>query len=120
MIGGSCSGPARPRTADVSGDRSSLKRPRSTYRVQLHRAFGFSDAARITGYLSEMGVSNLYCSPYLQAVSGSTHGYDIVDFHRPASTRLAGRSGQIAAPNTSSTKPLWAHGPSTPSERVPS
>jgi (1->4)-alpha-D-glucan 1-alpha-D-glucosylmutase len=59
-----------------------LRRPLSTYRVQLHRGFGFSDAARITGYLSEMGVSHMYCSPYLQAVTGSMHGYDIVDFHR--------------------------------------
>ena len=55
-------------------------RPRAaTYRVQLHAGFTFDDAAAITGYLAELGVSHLYCSPYLQAAPGSTHGYDVVD-----------------------------------------
>ena len=49
------------------------------YRVQLSKEFGFSDAAGIAGYLAELGVSHLYCSPYLQAAPGSTHGYDVVD-----------------------------------------
>ncbi len=55
---------------------------RSTYRVQLSKEFGFSDAAGIAGYLAELGVSHLYCSPYLQAAPGSTHGYDVVDPER--------------------------------------
>ena len=55
---------------------------RSTYRVQLSKEFGFADAAGITGYLAELGVSHLYCSPYLQAAPGSTHGYDVVDPER--------------------------------------
>ncbi|HEX3922343.1 MAG TPA: malto-oligosyltrehalose synthase [Streptosporangiaceae bacterium] len=55
-------------------------RPRAaTYRVQLHAGFTFDDAARIAGYLAALGVSHLYCSPYLQAAKGSTHGYDVVD-----------------------------------------
>ncbi|HEY3834884.1 MAG TPA: malto-oligosyltrehalose synthase [Acidimicrobiia bacterium] len=53
--------------------------PRATYRVQLHSEFGFDDAAAIVPYLVDLGVSHLYCSPYLQAVPGSTHGYDVVD-----------------------------------------
>ncbi|HUC98015.1 MAG TPA: malto-oligosyltrehalose synthase [Candidatus Polarisedimenticolaceae bacterium] len=52
---------------------------RATYRIQLHRDFGFSDAAAITDYLAELGISHLYCSPYLQAAGGSTHGYDVVN-----------------------------------------
>ncbi len=52
---------------------------RATYRIQLHRGFGFSDAAAITDYLAELGVSHVYCSPYLQAAPGSTHGYDVVN-----------------------------------------
>lgn len=56
--------------------------PRATYRVQFHPGFGFDDAAKIADYLSELGVSHLYCSPYLQAAHGSTHGYDVVDPHR--------------------------------------
>lgn len=30
-------------------------------------------------YLARLGISHLYSSPVLQAVSGSTHGYDVVD-----------------------------------------
>ncbi|HUC05794.1 MAG TPA: malto-oligosyltrehalose synthase [Acidimicrobiales bacterium] len=53
--------------------------PRSTYRVQLHATFGFADAAAVVPYLSQLGVSHLYCSPYFAAVPGSMHGYDVVD-----------------------------------------
>ena len=53
--------------------------PVATYRIQLRADFGFQQAADIVAYLSELGVSHLYTSPYLQAAAGSTHGYDIVD-----------------------------------------
>ena len=56
--------------------------PRATYRVQLHAGFGFDDAAAIVPYLAKLGISHLYCSPYLRARSGSTHGYDVVDHAR--------------------------------------
>src|SRR5680860_1279092 len=56
--------------------------PRATYRVQLHAGFGFDDAAAIVPYLAKLGISHLYCSPYLQARAGSTHGYDVVDHAR--------------------------------------
>ena len=52
---------------------------RATYRVQLHKDFGFEAAAAIVPYLASLGISHLYCSPYLQARPGSTHGYDVVD-----------------------------------------
>jgi (1->4)-alpha-D-glucan 1-alpha-D-glucosylmutase len=55
---------------------------RSTYRLQLHPGFGFDDAAAIADYLRDLGISHVYCSPYLQAAPGSTHGYDVVDYHR--------------------------------------
>jgi (1->4)-alpha-D-glucan 1-alpha-D-glucosylmutase len=51
-----------------------------TYRVQLRPGFGFDEAASLADYLAALGVSHLYCSPYLQAAPGSTHGYDIVDY----------------------------------------
>jgi (1->4)-alpha-D-glucan 1-alpha-D-glucosylmutase len=54
----------------------------ATYRVQLHAGFAFDDAAAIAGYLADLGVSHLYCSPYLQAAAGSKHGYDVVDHGR--------------------------------------
>jgi (1->4)-alpha-D-glucan 1-alpha-D-glucosylmutase len=66
--------------------------PRATYRVQLHSAFGFDDAAALAGYLAELGISHLYCSPYLQAASGSTHGYDVVDPRR-VNAELGGEAG---------------------------
>ncbi|HEX6597253.1 MAG TPA: alpha-amylase family glycosyl hydrolase, partial [Acidimicrobiales bacterium] len=56
--------------------------PLATYRVQLHAGFGFDDVAAVAPYLAELGVSHVYCSPYLQAAPGSTHGYDVVDHSR--------------------------------------
>lgn len=52
---------------------------RATYRLQLHKDFGFEAATEIVPYLARLGISHLYCSPYLQARPGSTHGYDVVD-----------------------------------------
>lgn len=66
--------------------------PRATYRVQLSAGFGFDAAAALAGYLSELGVSHLYCSPVLQAAPGSTHGYDVVD-HSRLSDQLGGPEG---------------------------
>ena len=63
----------------------------STYRVQLNRHFTFDDVARIAPYLSELGVTHVYCSPYLQAYPGSTHGYDVVD-HSKLNEELGGRA----------------------------
>jgi (1->4)-alpha-D-glucan 1-alpha-D-glucosylmutase len=53
--------------------------PLSTYRIQLHKGFTFQDAKAVVPYLSRLGVSDLYASPYLKATPGSTHGYDCVD-----------------------------------------
>ena len=53
--------------------------PTATYRVQLHKGFTFNQAREIVPYLAELGISDLYTSPFFQASPGSTHGYDIVD-----------------------------------------
>ncbi|MPZ42716.1 MAG: malto-oligosyltrehalose synthase [Betaproteobacteria bacterium] len=53
--------------------------PRCTYRLQLHREFDFSRATALIPYLAALGVSHVYCSPYLRARAGSQHGYDIID-----------------------------------------
>jgi (1->4)-alpha-D-glucan 1-alpha-D-glucosylmutase len=53
--------------------------PRATYRVQLHRDFTFADVTALVPYLAALGISHVYCSPYLRARPGSRHGYDIVD-----------------------------------------
>jgi (1->4)-alpha-D-glucan 1-alpha-D-glucosylmutase len=66
--------------------------PRATYRVQLRREFGFNNAREIVPYLAELGVSHLYCSPYMQAAPGSAHGYDVVDPTR-VNEELGGEPG---------------------------
>ena len=52
---------------------------RAVYRLQLSLDFTFRDALGVVPYLRRLGVSHLYLSPSLQAASGSTHGYDVVD-----------------------------------------
>ena len=56
--------------------------PSSTYRLQLHKGFDFDAAAAVAPYLAALGLSHAYCSPYLQAEQGSSHGYDVVDHAR--------------------------------------
>jgi len=53
--------------------------PVSTYRLQMNGSFTFDDAVAIADYLKDLGISHVYCSPYLQAAPGSMHGYDVVD-----------------------------------------
>src|SRR5215218_5843121 len=54
----------------------------ATYRLQLRGAssgfaFTLADAENLLDYLDDLGVSHLYLSPILTAVSGSSHGYDV-------------------------------------------
>ena len=66
-------------------------RPAATYRVQFGPGFTFDDAARAADYLAKLGVSHLYCSPFLQA-AGTSAGYDVVD-HSRLDDRLGGEDG---------------------------
>ena len=50
------------------------------YRIQLNRDFPFSEAEKYLPYLKSLGVSHVYLSPILKAVSGSNHCYDVTDF----------------------------------------
>ncbi len=54
-----------------------MRIPRATYRLQFHAGFRLADATRLIPYLSQLGISDVYASPLLQARSGSTHGYDV-------------------------------------------
>ena len=56
--------------------------PTATYRVQFHAGFTFRDALGLLDYLQELGISDLYSSPYFQASPTSTHGYDVSDHNR--------------------------------------
>ncbi|WP_208643279.1 malto-oligosyltrehalose synthase [Streptomyces diastatochromogenes] len=73
--------------------------PTATYRLQLQPAFPFAAAAAAVPYLASLGVSHLHLSPVLDAVPGSTHGYDVVD---PARVReeLGGEEGLRALAHT--------------------
>jgi (1->4)-alpha-D-glucan 1-alpha-D-glucosylmutase len=66
--------------------------PTSTYRLQLTPAFGFAAAAEVVPYLADLGVSHVYCSPWLASGQGSQHGYDVVD-HSRVDDELGGPDG---------------------------
>ena len=55
------------------------KIPVSTYRLQFNNHFKFIDAENIIGYLHELGITDIYASPYFKAKEESLHGYDIVN-----------------------------------------
>jgi (1->4)-alpha-D-glucan 1-alpha-D-glucosylmutase len=67
--------------------RERQRMPVSTYRLQLHAGFTFRDARAVVPYLAKLGITDVYCSPYLRARPGSTHGYDICD-HRMLNPEL--------------------------------
>ncbi|HWB01535.1 MAG TPA: malto-oligosyltrehalose synthase [Verrucomicrobiales bacterium] len=51
----------------------------ATYRLQVHSGFPLSAAEAELPWLAKLGISHVYLSPCLQAVPGSTHGYDVAD-----------------------------------------
>ncbi|CAN5576018.1 hypothetical protein BH23CHL2_BH23CHL2_35840 [soil metagenome] len=53
--------------------------PVATYRLQLNADFPFEAALAQLDYLVELGISDLYLSPIMQARAGSGHGYDVTD-----------------------------------------
>ena len=65
---------------------------RATYRLQMRAEFDFERARAVVPYLTDLGISDVYCSPLLQAVAGSSHGYDVVD-HSRISADLGGEAG---------------------------
>ncbi|HEY0869785.1 MAG TPA: alpha-amylase family glycosyl hydrolase, partial [Acidothermaceae bacterium] len=69
--------------------------PGSTYRLQLGPQLTFAQAAKLAGYLADLGVTHAYLSPILTAGKGSTHGYDVVD-HSRIDADLGGARGFAA------------------------
>ncbi len=81
-----CEAVNRERPARVSArarqemaPRRTARIPLATYRLQLNRDFNFAAATALVPYLAGLGISHVYCSPYLRARAGSAHGYDIID-----------------------------------------
>lgn len=59
-----------------------MSRPRipvSCYRLQFNRDLTFRRATEALGYLSRLGITDIYASPLLQSRTGSGHGYDVTD-----------------------------------------
>ncbi|MFE0640770.1 malto-oligosyltrehalose synthase [Streptomyces sp. NPDC058877] len=73
--------------------------PTATYRLQLQPEFPFAAAERAVPHLAGLGVSHLHLSPVLEAVPGSTHGYDVTD-HRTVRGELGGEEGLRALAET--------------------
>jgi (1->4)-alpha-D-glucan 1-alpha-D-glucosylmutase len=73
--------------------------PTATYRLQLQPGFPFSAAAAAVPHIAALGVSHLHLSPVLEAVPGSTHGYDVVD-HSRIREELGGEAGLRALSRT--------------------
>ena len=66
--------------ATVAAKAIELKRfPCALYRLQFNRNFTFLDAKNLAAYLNELGITDIYASPYLKARQDSLHGYDICD-----------------------------------------
>lgn len=76
----------------TGGFRHSLQ---ATYRVQLGKAFGFSQARALLPYLKRLSIADLYCSPIFEAAAGSEHCYDVVH-HGRVNAELGGREGLMA------------------------
>jgi (1->4)-alpha-D-glucan 1-alpha-D-glucosylmutase len=53
--------------------------PGATYRLQFNERFTFRHALEWLDCWQELGITDLYASPFLVARSGSVHGYDVVD-----------------------------------------
>ena len=58
---------------------NTLRIPVATYRLQFNAHFRFEDARGLVEYLNQLGITDIYASPLLQARRGSPHGYDVVD-----------------------------------------
>jgi len=63
----------------VQQDMPTARIPTATYRLQFNAGFPFDAAARIIGYLHDLGISDMYASSYVAAKEGSVHGYDVVN-----------------------------------------
>ena len=53
--------------------------PAATYRLQFHHGFRFITAQALVPFLHELGVSDLYASPFFKARRRSLHGYSVTN-----------------------------------------
>jgi (1->4)-alpha-D-glucan 1-alpha-D-glucosylmutase len=72
-----------------------MRRPVSTYRLQITQEFDLFEATGRLRYLHALGADWVYLSPLLAAEPGSTHGYDVVSHSRIDESR-GGAAGLAA------------------------
>ena len=53
--------------------------PAATYRLQFHHGFRFLTAQALVPYLHDLGISDLYASPFFKARRRSLHGYSVTN-----------------------------------------
>jgi (1->4)-alpha-D-glucan 1-alpha-D-glucosylmutase len=53
--------------------------PAATYRLQFHHGFRFITAQALVPYLHELGITDIYASPFFQARTRSLHGYSVTN-----------------------------------------
>ena len=53
--------------------------PAATYRLQFHHGFRFITAQALVPYLHDLGISDLYASPFFKARRRSLHGYSVTN-----------------------------------------
>lgn len=58
---------------------SQVRIPTGTYRLQFSSKFTFKHALEIVPYLDELGISDVYSSPFFRSRPGSSHGYDVTN-----------------------------------------
>jgi (1->4)-alpha-D-glucan 1-alpha-D-glucosylmutase len=58
---------------------SQVRIPTGTYRLQFSSKFTFKHALEIIPYLDELGISDVYSSPFFRSRPGSSHGYDVTN-----------------------------------------
>jgi (1->4)-alpha-D-glucan 1-alpha-D-glucosylmutase len=60
---------------------SGFRVPAATYRLQFHHGFRFITAQALVPYLHDLGISDLYASPFFKARWRSLHGYSVTNPH---------------------------------------
>ncbi|MCY0934065.1 malto-oligosyltrehalose synthase [Streptomyces sp. H34-S4] len=85
-------GSPRPEFNRPTSDAPPAVTPASTYRLQLRPEFTFDHARAVVPHLASLGASHLHLSPVLEAVPGSSHGYDVTD-HTRVRVELGGEDG---------------------------
>jgi (1->4)-alpha-D-glucan 1-alpha-D-glucosylmutase len=82
----------RVERGDALGQGIAGSIPGATYRLQLGSEFGFAEAERLLGYLTRLGITDVYLSPLFSSAPGSEHGYDVTD-HNTINPALGGAEG---------------------------